>query len=54
MINVKFYYFNDEIDSDQYGSYRIPCYNKDKVMECYIICDIILGDYKVFKGNYEI
>jgi hypothetical protein len=37
--------------SGQYGSYRVPCYNKDKVMECYIICDVILGDYKVYKGK---
>ncbi len=37
--------------SGQYGSYRVPCYNKDKGMECYIICDVILGEYKVYKGN---
>lgn len=40
--------------SGQYGSYRVPCYNNEKNMECYIICDVILGDYKVYKGNYEI
>jgi hypothetical protein len=35
--------------SNQYGSYKVPCYDKDKYMVCYIICDVIMGDYKVFK-----
>jgi len=38
--------------SDQYGSYRVPCYGKDGEMLCYIICDVIMGDYKTYEGSY--
>jgi hypothetical protein len=39
--------------SGQYGSYRVPCYNKNKNMLCYIICDVIMGHYKIFDGDYK-
>ena len=39
--------------SYQYGSYRVPCYDKNKNMLCYIICDVIMGEYKVFDGDYS-
>ena len=39
--------------SGQYGSYRVPCYDKNKNMLCYIICDVIMGEYKVFDGKYS-
>jgi len=38
--------------SGQYGSNLVCCYDENKNMLCYIVCDVILGDYKVFKGKY--
>jgi hypothetical protein len=38
--------------SGQYGSNLVSCYDENKNMLCYIICDVILGDYKVFEGKY--
>lgn len=38
--------------SDEWGSYRVPCYNKDGEMLCYIICDVIMGEYKTYDGSY--
>lgn len=39
--------------SEQYGSYRIPISDKDKNMICYVIFDLILGEYKLYSGSYE-
>ena len=39
--------------SGEYGSYRVPCYDKNKNMLCYIICDVIMGNYKVYSGTYN-
>ena len=38
--------------SDEWGSYRVPCYGKDGEMLCYIICDVIMGEYKTYDGSY--
>ena len=38
--------------SYQYGSNLVCCYDENKNMLCYIVCDVIFGDYKVFGGIY--
>ena len=40
--------------SKEYGSYRVPCYDKNKTMLCYIICDVIMGHYRIINGDYFI
>jgi hypothetical protein len=39
--------------SGEYGSYRVPCFDKDGNMLCYIVCDVILGEYIVYSGKYN-
>jgi mRNA-degrading endonuclease RelE of RelBE toxin-antitoxin system len=35
--------------SGEYGSYRIPFYNKENNLICYIIADTIYGKWEIFK-----
>lgn len=37
--------------SDQYGSYRINFYDKENKKICYIIADIILGEWKAYRNE---
>ncbi len=40
--------------SDNYGSYRINFYNKEKEIVAYTIADTIMGEWKTYKTNkYE-
>lgn len=36
--------------SDEYGSYKIPIYTEEKEL-CYIIGDVILGKWKLYKSE---
>ena len=36
--------------SDNYGSYKIPFYDKQNQTLCYIIADTIMGEWKVYKA----
>ena len=37
--------------SDNYGSYRINFYNKEKEIVAYTIADTIMGEWKTYKTN---
>lgn len=37
--------------SDNYGSYRIPFTDDSNKEVCYIIADVIMGEWKVYKPN---
>jgi hypothetical protein len=37
--------------SDNYGSYRINFYNKEKQIVAYTIADTIMGEWKTYKTN---
>jgi hypothetical protein len=46
--------FNIELGnftSEEYGSYRIPFYNKEGSLVCYIIADVIFGEWRIFKSE---
>ena len=40
--------------SGQYGSYRVGLYTKNKRMAGYLICDVLMGEYKLFNGDYRL
>lgn len=35
--------------SDEYGSYKIPFYDKNDNDICYIIADVIIGEWKLYE-----
>lgn len=42
------------INSSSNGSYRVGLYTKNKRMAGYLICDVLLGEYKLFNGDYRL
>ena len=35
--------------SDEYGSYKIPFYDKNDNDVCYVIADVIIGEWKLYE-----